>query len=54
MKTILSLSMLAAMLAVSMPAGVAKADDHDGARRCRMVKECHWDDGRRRCHWERR
>jgi len=48
MKTIVSLSMLATMLALSVPASVAMADDHDD-RRCSWVRKCHHDDGRRIC-----
>jgi len=52
MKTILSLSMLAAMLTVTLPTAGAFADDHDGYRnreRCSTVRRCHREDGRRVC-----
>ena len=52
MTKFVSLSMLATMLALSIPAGAALADDHDH-QRCTWVRKCHHEDGRRVCEKER-
>lgn len=47
MKTLLSLSMVAGVLAMGL--APTTADAHDGWRRCRVVKICKWHDGHRHC-----
>jgi len=52
MKKFVSLSMLAAMMAVTLSASSASADDREGyreGRRCTWVRKCHRDDGVRVC-----
>lgn len=61
MTRFITLSMLAAMLGASIPAGFALAEDHDHGRDrdhrmhevCTTVTKCHREDGRRMCHQER-
>lgn len=51
MKSLLSVALAAGFLAVGFaPANEASAE---GWRRCRVVKVCHWHDGRRHCRLER-
>ena len=52
MTKIVSLSMLATMLALTIPASIASAEPGEGYRerqRCTWVRKCHRDDGRRVC-----
>ena len=50
MKKLISLSMLAGILALGATSSVAQAEERE---RCTTVRKCHWDDGRRRCERER-
>jgi Ni/Co efflux regulator RcnB len=50
MKTMISVSMLAAMMALGVTSGAAQADERE---RCTWVRKCHRDDGRLQCHREK-
>lgn len=50
MKMLLSLSMMAGVLAMGFAPTTASAE---GWRGCRSVKVCNWHNGHRHCHWER-
>lgn len=52
MKTLLSLSMVASVLAMGLSAAPSEASA-DSWRRCRVIKVCNWHDGHRHCHWNR-
>ena len=47
MTRIISLSLLATVLALGLSSGFAQADEHH--RRCEWVRKCHWHDGHQRC-----